>query len=63
MKKKARLRYIAFQFSNGKWGVLDRTSGELVKQAGQREEYPQTWARTRADRLNKELEKAGCINS
>jgi len=48
-----RKRYMAFQFTSGKWGVLDRDTGELVTKDEKREEYPESWARTRADELSK----------
>ena len=53
---KRRLRFIAFQLHD-RWGVLDRESGELVERAKKVERYPQTWARNRADQLNKDSEK------
>jgi hypothetical protein len=50
------LRFIPFQLKT-QWGVLDRKTGELIEKAGSTERYPETWARTRADQLNKEGKK------
>ena len=56
MEKRKKQRYIAFELHQ-KWGVLDRTNGELIEQADYLiERYPEAWARNRAYKLNKEDE-------
>ncbi len=53
MEKRKKKQFIAFQLRD-RWGVLDRKSGELVERASMIERYPETWARNRADQLNKD---------
>lgn len=56
MEKRKKKQFIAFQLHD-RWGVLDRTNGELVEKADEVERYPQAWARNRADQLNKDSAK------
>jgi hypothetical protein len=56
MKRRKKKQFIPFQLHD-RWGVLDRTNGELVEEAGELERYPEAWARNRANKLNKDSEK------
>lgn len=55
--RRKRNRFIPFELRK-QWGVLDRSTGELTEKAGRTERYPESWARTRADQLNKEQQDA-----
>jgi hypothetical protein len=57
MRFKFRSRFIAFELKGQlltRWGILDRQTGELIEKSKIIQRYPESWARKRADEMNKD---------